>query len=587
MFARRSIPASRLVLDCTSILVALVASGAALAQGTQPIVTASSAFGGGPSNGHSAQPYLSPDGRWLGFITAATDVVAGDSNGAIWDVVLVDRTNGARQIAMRNLFGAQPDGDCFSPRVSDDGRYVSCLSIAANLAFGDTNGTYDYFVRDLTTGNVERATLGASGSEPSYVLTAGISPNGRVVAFVSDDPTLVPGDTGSFFDVFVRDLDASTTVRVEAFGGGDPDADSFYLGGLSADGRYVLFSSYASNLVAGDTNGAEDVFLFDRTNGAREVLSVDPAGTPVGASAEYAALTRDARFVSFSGPDALVVGDVNGAFDVVLRDRSIGVTSLVSLGNGGVPADFGGYEPSLSSDARYVTFTSISSTLTANAPSTHSMNRAYFRDRQLGTTTMLDVSSIGEISASGAAQSVISGDGRVIAFTADDADLAPDAALGFNSVFLRDFSVPQGPVAYCTAKTNSLGCTPSLSFSGTPSASAGSGFVVQVGSVLNQKLGLLAYSLSGPRGVPFAGGVLCLDTPLVRGVLQSSGGSLPPTHDCSGSYSVDFNAHIASGSDPELQAGEFVWCQQWSRDSGFTPPNSVGLSSALWFWIAP
>lgn len=587
MCVRRSVPVSWFVFESAVVVVALAASGVALPQGTQPLVTASSAFGGGPSNGHSGQPYLTPDGRWLTFTTGATDVVPGDSNGGIWDVVLVDRTNGARQISMRNVFGAQPDGDCFLPRISDDGRYASCLSLATNLVFGDTNGTYDYFVRDLTTGNVERATLGASGSEPSYVLTASISRDGRVVAFVSDDPTLVPGDTQTFFDVFVRDLVANTTVRIGALGGGDPDGDSFYIGGLSADGRHVLFSGYASNFVAGDTNGAEDLFTFDRTSGLCEVVSVDPSGVPVGASAEFATITGDARYVGFHGSDALVAGDTNGFTDAVVRDRLTGVTALVSLGNGGVQSDSSSYEPSLSSDARYVTFTSTASNLTANAPSTQSTNHAYLRDRLLGTTSMLDVSWIGERADLGASQGVLSGDGRVVAFTSDDADLAPDAAPGFGNVFVRDFGVSQGPVAYCTAKTNSLGCTPSLSFSGTPSASAGSGFVVQVDSVINQKIGLLAYSLTGPRGVPFAGGVLCLDTPLARGVLQSSGGSVLPTHDCSGSYSVDFNAHIASGSDPALQAGEFVWCQQWSRDSGFTPPNNVGLSSALWFWIAP
>lgn len=567
-------------------LASIVGASIAAGQSTCPTVTVSTSFTGGPSNYHSAHPYLSPDARWLVFITGATDVVPGDANGPIWDVVLIDRSTGARSIAMRNALGVQPDGENYYPRISDDGRYVSCLSLATNLVSGDTNGSYDYFVRDLQTGLVERATLGASGSEPSYVFAASISGNGRVVAFTSDDPMLVPGDTNGLFDVFVRDLDAGTTVRVLGVGGVDPNDQTLYVGPMSFDGRYTSFGTGASNLIPSDPCPTEDVFLFDRTTGACEALSVNALGVTVGGTGEWLAMTPDARFVAFPGEDALVSGDVNGMWDVVVRDRLTGTNEVASVGNGGVPSDTHSVEPVLSADGRFVGFTSAASNLTANVPAGHNVIHLYRRDRLLGTTVTVDVGSQGKLATGGAGQPTWSGDGKTIVFGSGDVDLAPSAVPGFNSLFLRDCNAA-GPVVYCTAKQNSAGCTPTLSFTGVPSASAGSGFEVRVDQVLNQKVGMLVYSLHGPRGVPFAGGLLCLAAPMLRGTVQPSGGSLPPAIDCSGSYVVDFNAFVASGVNPALQAGELVWCQQWSRDPGFAPPQDVGLSQALWFQLEP
>jgi uncharacterized lipoprotein YmbA len=136
---------------------------------------------------------------------------------------------------------------------------------------------------------------------------------------------------------------------------------------------------------------------------------------------------------------------------------------------------------------------------------------------------------------------------------------------------------------YCTAKANSAGCVPSIGASGTPSATAGSGFIVSTSNVLDNKLGLYFYSKSGPNAAPFQGGTLCCGPLLVRAPLQSSGGSPP----CGGSYKFDFNAWIATGADPALIAGQQVWMQTWSRDPGFAAPKNIGLSDAVTFSICP
>jgi len=139
-----------------------------------------------------------------------------------------------------------------------------------------------------------------------------------------------------------------------------------------------------------------------------------------------------------------------------------------------------------------------------------------------------------------------------------------------------------GPV-YCTAKTNSAGCVPAISATGNPSASAGSGLTIRTIKLLDNKFGLYFYSKTGPSSMPFQGGFLCTQTPLVRTALQNSGGFAP----CGGLFKIDFNAYVASGKDPALVAGQQVSMQTWSRDPGFAPPNNTSLSDAVSFTLCP
>lgn len=141
-----------------------------------------------------------------------------------------------------------------------------------------------------------------------------------------------------------------------------------------------------------------------------------------------------------------------------------------------------------------------------------------------------------------------------------------------------------GITIYCTSKVNSVGCTPAIAFTGTPSATAGSGFTISASNVINNKNGLIFYSTVGPNGLAFQGGHLCAKPPIKRTGVLSSGGN-PPPNDCSGTYSFDFNVHIAGGTDPNLIQGAKVWAQWWARDPGFNPPDNTSLSDALEFTI--
>jgi hypothetical protein len=150
----------------------------------------------------------------------------------------------------------------------------------------------------------------------------------------------------------------------------------------------------------------------------------------------------------------------------------------------------------------------------------------------------------------------------------------------------RIWSSECGTWSYCTAKTNSLGCVPQIGFSGSPSASAGSGFLVSASNLRNNQSGMLLYSVHGRAATPFHGGILCLAGPFNRTAVQNSGGS-PAGADCTGQLSYDFNVRIASGIDPALVPGVHVDVQYYTRDSGFAPPDNIGLTNALEFTIGP
>jgi Tol biopolymer transport system component len=252
--------------------------------------------------------------------------------------------------------------------LSADGRFVAFVSGASNLVPSDTNDEEDVFVHDRRTGRTERVSLGqrdVQGNRGSF--DPALSADGRFVAFVSGASNLVPGDTNGEWDVFVRDRRTGATERV-SLGKGEVQGNSWSNSpALSADGRFVAFESYASNLVPGDTNVRPDVFVRDRRTGATERVSLGMDGVQANAFSSDPVLSADGRFVAFwSEASNLVPGDTNDEEDVFVRDRRTGKTERVSLGPNGIQGngDSGGiYTPALSTDGRFVAFDSEASNL--------------------------------------------------------------------------------------------------------------------------------------------------------------------------------------------------------------------------------
>ena len=526
---------------------------------------------------------FSADGRWVAFWSQAANLVPGDVN--MWpDVFVRDRWSQETILVSVSDQGDQGNGISGGPTISFDGRLVAYQSSAQNLVPNDTNGEDDIFVRDRWLGTTERVSISSSGQEGNHdSWEARICGNGRFVAFWSRASNLVANDMNGRPDIFRHDRQGGQTVRVNISSNGDEANGNSYYCSVSADGRFVAFESWATNLVPGDTNGTIDVFVHDTQTGLTSRVSVASGGRQGNFGGSDPAISGEGRYVAFqSSSNDLVPGDTNNKPDIFVHDRQTLQTVRVNIGPGGVQANSDSVQPSISADGRHVAFQSSATNL---VPGGSSGIQVFVHDLATATTTLVSASASGSTGNAASYRGAVSPDGKAVAFESYATNLVPGDTNGWKDVFVRDCAGALLPRIYCAAKTNSLGCTPAIGSSGVPSASLGSGFFVAATSVLSQKPGLLLYSLSGSSMIPFQNGWLCAQPPLQRTPLQISGGNLPT--DCSGVYQFDFNAWIASGTDPALAAGISVWSQYWSRDPGLVTPDATGLTDALAFTVGP
>jgi predicted RNA-binding protein with TRAM domain len=274
-------------------------------------VSSAGAEGSGLSDGVA----ISADGRYVAFSSNAADLVPGDTNGTR-DVFVHDRQSGETRRVSVSSTGAQANGDSDSVAISADGRYIGFSSDASNLVASDTNKAGDVFVYDRVSGGTELVSVssaGAQADDSSFSPT--MSADGRYVSFVSYAPNLVAGDTNGRYhgyDVFVHDRVSGETQRVSVSSSGAEANDSSFPAGISGDGRYVLFATNATNLVAGDTNNSSDVFVRDRQSGETKRVSVSSSGAQAAGYSSDSAISADGRYVAFtSSARNLVADDTN------------------------------------------------------------------------------------------------------------------------------------------------------------------------------------------------------------------------------------------------------------------------------------
>ncbi len=314
--------------------------------GAQPTTTRVS-IGPGGVQGNADTYELTPsaisaDGRWVVFASFASNLVVADTNG-LSDVFVHDRQTGTTSRVSVGPNGAEGNGESRGAAISADGRWVAFLSVASNLVAGDTNATTDIFVHDRQAAVTTRVSVGpgsAQANDSSGDYGPSISADGRWVTFDSRAGNLVPGDTNNAIDVFVHDQQTGTTTLASVGIGGAPGGGDSWGGAISAGGRWVAFSSTANNLVPGDTNFAADAFVFDRETGTTTRVSEGTGGTQGDGPALFPKVSADGRWVVFSSNASnLVTGDTNGVADVFLHDRQTATTARVSVGPGGTQGD--------------------------------------------------------------------------------------------------------------------------------------------------------------------------------------------------------------------------------------------------------
>ena len=448
---------------CFALLVVLVLSAilssVSLAQGsTGTIERVSVSSVGAEADSISYLPAITPDGRTIAFQSEASNLVTGDTNW-VHDIFVRDRQSGVTTRVSVSSSGIESNEMSDRPSISSDGRYVAFYSYASNLVANDTNEAYDVFVHDRQTGQTTRVSVssaGAQGNAPSF--QPALSYDGRYVVFYSDASNLVDGDTNNKDDVFVHDRQNGQTTRVSVNSAGEQGNSDSYICDISGNGRYVAFHSWASNLVTGDSNNTGDVFVRDLVDNQTTRVSLSSSGDQGNASSSFPSISSDGRYVAFwSAANGLIDQDDNGWQDIFVHDRQTGQTTSVSVTAAGATGNGSSYRPAISDDGRYVAFESYANDL-VTGDTTFSSTDMFVRDRQMGQTKRLSVSSAGAQGNGFSGMAAISPDGRYVAFSSGASNLIANDTNQVDDIFLHDrdgiaggpsvtgFSPTSGPV---------------------------------------------------------------------------------------------------------------------------------------------
>lgn len=388
-------------------------------------------------------PVITADGRYVAFVSSTPNLAAGATNG-FRQIFVHDRLTHETTLVSVNDSGTEGNNNSFSPSITDDGRYVSFESDATNLVSGDTNSTMDVFLRDLQAGTTIRASVGAGGVQGNAKsCQAVLSANGAYLAFASYASNLTGGVAGtSTINAYLRNLQTQTNTLISADSGGTGIGGQ--LPAISADGSRIAFWSFASALVSGDSNGVWDIFLYDAAASPKiRLVSVASnsvqrnQGNESTSRVVAPAISGDGKFVAYSTTaDNLVSGDTNGLQDVFVFDTVANTTVRASVGSTGAQASGGdspvgqGERVALSYDGTWVAFTTAATNIADGG------SNVLVHNNTTGATVAITASAT---QASGDKGPAISSDGRYVAFVSEG---QLDPRFASSGVFVHDRSHP-------------------------------------------------------------------------------------------------------------------------------------------------
>jgi len=398
----------------------------------------SQGLGGQASNGNSLAPTISANGRFIAFHSQANNLVAGDHNGFA-DIFVYDRQQHTIERVNVNDQGQAAQFVSFFPSISAEGQFIAFQSDAANLVADDDNRTTDIFVHTLATGKTElisRNNRGQIGNAASSLPR--ISAEGRYVVFQSQASNLVRQDHDNYLNVFLYDRQTQRIEQINVNSKGQPARGNSYDAVISATGRYVAFSSEAANLASNDQNQTSDIFLHDRTTGTTRLISMTPSGIAGNEASFETAISADGCYLAFtSRADDLVAEDHNNVADVLSYDCQTEVLSRVSVNSAGEAANGASFAPSLSADGRYIGFNSQASNLDGLSIDDNQSVDVFIHDRMMGTTERLSLASYGSGQRlTSLHPPAISADGRLVAFETSNWNLVADDFNEFSDIFV-------------------------------------------------------------------------------------------------------------------------------------------------------
>lgn len=430
----------------TYVISSLLATLSLCASGYGQTTRVSVDAGGTEATNHSYSPSISADGRFVAFSSHALNLVSGDTNGQ-QDIFVHDTQSGETTLVSVDNSGIQGNGVSYRPSMSANGRYVAFESDSTNLVAGDTEYfVWDVFVRDTTTGVTTRVSVSSAGEDGNGGSgLAAVSGDGRYVAFASWADNLVSGDTNEALDVFVHDTHTGTTTRLSVNSSEEEGDYSSTRPRISADGSHITFDSLATNLVGNDTNGTRDVFVRDTQTGTTTRVNVNISGGEGDYPSDYGSVSADGRYVAFqSYATNLVSGDTNNVTDIFVRDTIAETTTRVNINSSGEQA-YGGYSgswgPSISADGRYVAFSSDSSTLVSG--DTNDEADVFVHDTYTRSIRRVSVNNSGGQGSGygnyeGSRAASISGDGRYVAFESFATNLVNNDTNAAQDIFVHD-----------------------------------------------------------------------------------------------------------------------------------------------------
>ena len=379
-------------------LLAAHAFAAAPARAAALALTYRVAPAGVDPNGPSGDPSIGGNGRFVAFASVASNLGPAVGNGRISNVYLFDFFAGSATLISRGMNGAPANGPSTTPSVSADGSVVAFASTATNLVPGTPRHQSDIFVK-VGTGPVRMISVGFGGVQPDADSTQPVvSANGRFVAFTSDADDLIAGDQNSSSDIFLADLVTGAVRRVSVATSGAEANGPSYNPSISGDGGLVSFTSDASNLVRGDHNHVPDVFVRNTVTGVTTRVSVSSRGREQNASVaapftEISGLSADGHYVVFdSNATNLARGTATGHTNVFRHSLATGGTSLISANSLSAPGNNDSFAPATSADGRVTVFESFADNLAS--PWVPNEN-IFAQDIATGTALTLDVAPDG------------------------------------------------------------------------------------------------------------------------------------------------------------------------------------------------
>ena len=379
------------------------------------LVSASAA--GVVGNADSYAPNFSPDGSKVAFESRASNLVSGDTNGKI-DIFVKDLATGAITRISTDVSGGQANDHSETPVFSPDGSKVVFDSAASNLVTGDTNGRDDIFVKDLVSGAITRVSTDSTGTQgDGFSLNPVFSPDGTKVAFESSSSNF-PGAVAGYA-IYVKDLVTGTLTAITPDASGNAFRPVF-----SPDWTKLAFDSIADNLVAGDTNGASDIFVANLASGAITRVSTDGSGAQVHGVSADPTFSADGNSLLFqsAAPD-LVSGDTNGRIDIFTKDLSTGAVTRVSTdASGGQANDHSYIYSAFAPSGNAVAFYSLASNL--SPIDANGLSDVFVKDLSTGAIYDASTSSAG---APGNANSLGPLDANRLSFAPDSGALAFDS----------------------------------------------------------------------------------------------------------------------------------------------------------------